>query len=130
MYASATAHKASLVWQGSTRDGCTLQLTRSRLARITSKLKQTGLENLVKSNMNGNLEGAIVRSIAQVVSNATHSGTLSRPDSGTNIQVFTAIGRTRNYQILIQPLGSRQGAIIFIRSQSREISREWEQESE
>lgn len=130
MYASATAQKPLLVWQGSTKDGYTLRLTHSGLARITSKLKQTGLENLVKSNMNGNLEGAVVRLIAQMVSNATRSGTLSRPDSGTNIQVFTTIGRTRNYQILIQPLGSRQGAIIFIRSRSREISREWEQESE
>lgn len=107
-----------------------MRLSRSGLARITSKLKQTGLENLVKSNMNGNLEGAVVRLIAQIVSNATRFGTLSRPNSGINIQVFTAIGRTRNYQILVQPFGSRQGAIVFIRSQSRGISREWEQESE
>ncbi|NMG10280.1 DNA/RNA non-specific endonuclease [Brasilonema sp. UFV-L1] len=130
MYASATAQKPSVVWQGSTRDGYTLRLTRTGLARITSKLKQTGLENLVKSNMNGSLEGAVVRAIAQIVSNATRCGTLSRPDSGTNIQVFTAIGRTRNYQILTQPIDSKQAGIISIRSLAREISRESQYESE
>jgi hypothetical protein len=133
MYASSsppTAQKPSVVWQGSTRDGYTLRLTRSGLARITSKLKQMGLENLVKSNMNSSLEGAVVRSIAQIVSNATRCGTLSRPDSGTKILVFTAVGRTRNYQILTQPLGSRQAGIISIRSLAREISRESEYETE
>lgn len=130
MYTSLTTQKPQVIWQGLTKDGYTVMLTRAGMTRISSSLKHAGLENLVKSNMNGDLEDAIVRLIAQVVSNATRSGTLSRPDSGTKIQVFTTVGRTRSYQILTQPLGSGQAGIISIRSQPREILREGEQESE
>lgn len=107
----------SLVWKGSTLDGYTLLLSCSGLAKIMSNLKQTGLKNLVKSNMNGSLKSAVVRSIDQIVSHAKRSGTVAIPDVGKNIQVFTAVGRTRNYQILTQPSDSKQSSIIFVRSQ-------------
>lgn len=119
------AEKTSLVWKGSTKDGYTLRLTRFGLAKIMSKLKQSGLQDLVKRNMNGTLEAAVVRSIAQIVSNATRSGVRTKPELSANLRVFTAQGRRRNYRIMTQPLDSQQGSIIFIQSQLI-ISKEWE----
>jgi hypothetical protein len=113
MYASQTSTKPSVVWQGSTKDGYTLRLSRSALTQIGSKLKQTGLEHLVRrlrSNNQGSLESAVMGAIAQVVSNATRSR------SGQNTQVFTAVGKTRKYQIATQPIGHQQSAILVVRS--------------
>jgi hypothetical protein len=127
MLAAKPSRKTSAVWQGLTKDSYTLRLTRSVLTQIISKLKQTGLEHLVKSNNKGNLEAAVVVSIAQVVNHANASGTVSSQEFGRNLLAFTAIGKTRKYQILTQPIDSKQGAIIFIRSEPSEISREWQQ---
>jgi hypothetical protein len=128
MYASQTSTKPSVVWQGSTKDGYTLGLTRSALTQIISQLKQTGLEHLVRrlrSNNQGSLESAVLGAIAQVVSNATRSR------SGQNTQVFTAVGKTRKYQIATQPIGHQQGVIIFVRSRpTQEFEYEGEYEGE
>jgi hypothetical protein len=127
MYASQTSTKPSVVWQGSTKDGYTLGLTRSALTQIGSKLKQTGLEHLVRrlrSNNQGSLESAVLGAIAQVVSNATRSR------SGQNTQVFTAVGKTRKYQIATQPIGHQQSAILVVRSLPLEFKNELEGEFE
>jgi len=129
MLTAKPSRQSSAVWQGLTKDGYTLRLTRSTLTQIISKLKQTGLEHLVhslRSNNQVNLEGAVIRSIAQVVNHATASGTVSSREFGQNLRAFIAIGKTRKYQILTQPIDSKQSAIIFVRSQPKAISREWE----
>ncbi|MBN3878092.1 hypothetical protein [Nostoc sp. JL23] len=130
MLASKTSTKPSLVWQGLTKDGYTLLLTRVGVARITSNLKRTGLENLVQSNKNANLTDAIVRSVAQIVSNATRFKTQESSYLDRQIHVFTVQGKRRNFQILTQPINNKYAGIIFIRSQPRGIEQEWEQESE
>jgi hypothetical protein len=127
MYASQTSTKPSVVWQGSTKDGYTLRLSRSALTQIGSKLKQTGLEHLVRrlrSNNQSSLESAVMGAIAQVVSNATRSR------SGQNTQVFTAVGKTRKYQIATQPIGHQQSAILVVRSLPLEFKNEFEGEFE
>ncbi|HEY9611550.1 hypothetical protein [Allocoleopsis sp.] len=125
MFAPTTSKSAPVLWQGKTRDGYTLRLTRSGLAKIVSNLQQTGLHNLVQNNLNGSHEAAVVRAIAQVVSNAAHSS------SGQNTQVFTAVGKTRKYQILTQPIDSKQSAILFVRSRpTQEFEYEGEFENE
>lgn len=73
MFATNTPHSTLVLWQGTTQDGYTLRLTRSGLAKIASTLKQTGLHTLVQNRMNGSREAAVVRAIAQIISNATHS---------------------------------------------------------
>lgn len=119
MYASQTSTKPSVVWQGSTKDGYTLRLTRSALTQISSQLQKTGLENFVRrlrSNNQSSLESAVMRAIAQVISRARASRTVSSQEFGRNLQAFTAIGKTRRYQILTQPSDRQQGVIVFVRS--------------
>lgn len=130
MYASQTLRKPSVVWQGSTKDGYTLGLTDSTLTKISSKLKQTGLEHLVhglRSNSQGSLESDVVRAIAQVVNHATASGTVSSREFGRNLRAFTAMGKMRTYQILTQPINRQQSVIIFVRAHPMQ---EFEYESE
>lgn len=119
------------MWQGSTKDGYILRLTGSGLAKIVSNLKQTGLDNLVQSNMNGSLQGAVVRSLAQIVNHATALGTVSSQAFGRNLQAFTAIGKTRQYQILTTPIDSKQSEIFFVRSRPiQQLQNEFEYEGE
>lgn len=120
MFATTTPKSSPVLWQGETQDGYTLRLSRSGLAKIASSLKQSGLYHLVHNSMNGSLEAAIVRAIAQVVSNATHS------NSGQRTQVFRAVGKTRNYQILTQSLNPQQNVILSIRARPKESSRNLE----
>lgn len=129
MYTSATTQKPEAKWQGLTKDGYTLLLTRAGMMRILSNLKRTGLSNLVKVSKNNSLNNVIMNLIAKVVSNANSLENLSSPDKSA-IQVFTAVGKTRKYQILTQPLGSKKAGIIFIRSQPRDISTGYEYEDE
>jgi hypothetical protein len=110
MFATKTPKSAPALWKGETQDGYTLRLSRSGLAKIMSNLKQTGLHTLVQNNLNGSREAAIVRAIAQVVSHATRS------NSSQNTQVFTAVGKTRMYQIVTQPIGHQRSAILVVRS--------------
>ena len=130
MLTSKLSRQTSAVWQGLTKDGYTLRLTRSVLTQIISKLKQTGLEHLVhslRSNNKVNLECAVIRSIAQVVNHANASGTVSSREFGQNLRAFTAIGKTRKYQVLTQPIDTKQSAIIFVRSRP---TQEFEYEGE
>ncbi|MDZ8260755.1 hypothetical protein [Nostoc sp. ChiQUE01b] len=125
MFATTTPKSAPVVWQGETRDGYTLRLTRSGLAKIASNLQQTGLHHLVQNNLNGSREAAVVRAIAQVVTNATRSS------ANQNTQVFTAIGKTRKYKIVTQPIDRQQSAIMFVRSLPiQEFEYEYEDEYE
>jgi hypothetical protein len=131
MLAAKPSRQSSAVWQGSTKDGYTLRLTRSALTRVISQLKQTGLEHLVKSNNKGNLEAAVVVSIAQVVNHANASGIVSSREFGRNLRAFTAIGKTRQYQILTQPIDRKQSVIIFVRSTPiQKVENEYENEYE
>ncbi|WP_427157441.1 hypothetical protein ACQFX9_18080 [Aliinostoc sp. HNIBRCY26] len=118
------------VWKGSTPDGYTLLLSRDGLVKITANLKQTGLESLVKSNMNGTLEGSVTRSIALIVNNAKRSGTLSSHTFGNNLRVFAAVGKTGNYQILTEPIDEKTSLIIFVKRQPKLVDREFEMELE
>lgn len=124
MFATTTPKSSSVLWQGETQDGYTLRLSRSGLAKIMSNLKQTGLHTLVQKNLNGSREAAVVRVIAQVVSNATHSS------PGQNTQVFTTVGKTRKYQIVTHPIDHQQSAILFVRSRPLELEHEFEGEFE
>ena len=130
MLASKTSRQPSAVWQSSTKDGYTLRLTRSVLTQIISNLKQTGLEHLVHSihsNDKSSLESAVVSAIAQVVNHATASETVSSRTFGRNLRTFTAIGKTRKYQVLTQPIDNKQSAIIFVRSRpTQEFESEYE----
>ena len=134
MLTAKPSRQSSGVWQGLTKDGYSLRLTRSVLTQIISKLKQTGLEHLVhslRSNNKVSLEGAVVRSIAQVVNHATASGTVSSREFGQNLRAFTAIGKTRKYQILTQPIDRKQSAILFVRSRPiQQLQNEFEKEYE
>jgi hypothetical protein len=131
MLTAKPSRQSSAVWQGLTKDGYTLRLNRSRLTPIISQLKQTGLEHLVKSNNKGNLEAAVVVSIAQIVKHAAASRTVSSQEFGQNLRAFTAIGKTRKYQVLTQPIDSKQSAILFLRSTPiQKVENEYEGEYE
>jgi hypothetical protein len=127
MFATTPPTSAPVVWQGRTQDGHTVRLTRSGLTKILSNLNRTGLRRLIRGNLNRNREAAVVRAIAQVVSRATRSR------SGQNTQVFTAIGKTRTYEIVTQPIGHQQSVIVLVRSlplQEFEYEGEFESENE
>jgi len=100
-----------------TQDGYTLRLSRSGLATITSRLRQSGLQDLAKKNYRGDLRQAVARSIAQLAGNAYRIGTLRHVASSKRYPVFTAYTNARNYQIVTRPLASGQKVIVFVRPQ-------------
>jgi hypothetical protein len=109
----------SLVWKGATEDGRNLLLTDAALKKIVDSLpEEPQLKALVKSNFNGNLKGAIARSIQQLTQNARYAGNLRCNKSGKRYQVFAADIGAQNYQIFTQPLDSKHNLIIAIRSQT------------
>lgn len=117
----------TLVWKGATEDGRHLLLTDAGLKKIGGILpKDPQLKALVNSNFNGNLKGAIVRSIQQLTQNARYAGNLRCNKSGKRYQVFVADIGGKNYQIIAQPLDSQQNLIIAIRSQITDTSIEEE----
>ncbi|MEB3277747.1 MAG: hypothetical protein VKK42_02345 [Lyngbya sp.] len=121
--------KTSFLWKGSTQDGHVLHLNRQGLERIIKQLNPSGLKTLVHQNLNGSLEGAVVRSLAQVVQNSRYSRLVSPPNSQQKIRVFTAQGKTRTYHLLTHPISSQQSMILAIRSQPRMIANESEMEA-
>ena len=109
-----------MIWKGSTLDGHTLYLTRSGLTSIISQLRRSStLKALVKTNLNGSLRGAIVRSIAQIVNKSRLAGVRS-----PNSKVFTAKVANTTYRILTQLLPSGQTVIVSIQPR-RLVSREF-----
>jgi hypothetical protein len=108
----------SLLWKGATEDGRKLLLTDAGMRKLVDSLpEEPQLKALVKSNFNGNLKGAIARTVQQLTKNARYSGNL-RCNSGKKYQVFTADIGGENYQIFTQQLDSKQNLIIAIRSQT------------
>ena len=117
MYGTKTAAKSSLVWRGSTLDDYTLRLTSSRLSKIMAYLtKQSYLKDFVAGNYTGNLQAAVVRSIAQLTEYALYLGTISDPNSNQKLRVFESTSATgSDYQILALALSDTESEIISIR---------------
>lgn len=100
-----------------TRDGYTLQLPRSTLAKIASQPARSGLTNLIRRNYRGSLKRATTRSVAQLARNARHTGSLRRPKPGGRI-IFSTQVNGRRYQIITKPLTPAHTAVIAIRPQT------------
>jgi hypothetical protein len=116
-----TPDRLSLAWRGLTLDNHPLQLTDLGLKRIISRLPtQPSLKNFVKSNYEGNLDRAVVRSFSQIARDALYAGSVSHPKFSRKLRVFNApdIGGVK-YQILAFPVSDTESAIVGIEMKSR-----------
>src|SRR4051812_39423318 len=73
-----------------TQDGYTLRLPQPAVQTIATRLRQTGLSDLVRRNYRGSGPLAIARSVAQLARNAECVGFIRSPRSGSRYQVFSA----------------------------------------
>jgi hypothetical protein len=101
-----------------TRDGYTLQIQPSTLAKIASQPARSGLTNLIRRNHRGNLKRATARSVAQLARNARRTGSLYRSKPGRSPILFSTQVNGRRYQIITKPLAPAHIAVIAIRPQS------------
>jgi len=97
-----------------TSDGYILRLPRSGLIKILSRLQDSGLNDLIRSNHNGNVLEGIVSSIGHLAKNARRTDNVRHAKSHQKYSVFTAQVNGGKYLILARPLTIRQNAIVFV----------------
>ena len=97
-----------------TPDGYILRLPRSGLTKIISRLPDSGLRDLLGSDLNGNLRREVVNSIGQLARAAHHTGDAYHAKSRKKYPMFTARLGGGNFVILTRPLAIKQSAIVFV----------------
>jgi len=98
-----------------TADGHILRLPHYGLAKIMSRLRESGLQELIANRGNGRLERKVANAIGLLAHEARRANQVSHEKSGKNYLVFAAQAHGGNYEILAQPLTQRQHAVLFIR---------------
>jgi hypothetical protein len=98
-----------------TADGHILRLPHYGLAKIMSRLRESGLHELIANPGNGRLERKVANAIGLLAHEARRANQVSHEKSGKNYMVFAAQAHGGNYEILAQPLTQRQHAVLFIR---------------
>src|SRR3972149_3351101 len=103
-----------------TLDGYKIFLPQTRLRSIALQLRQPGLLPLLRRHYGDNLRQAVSRSISQLARNARCAGALRNVATGSRFLVFKTRANGNDFQIIAQPVGGVQNAIVSLQPSKRQ----------